>query len=206
MSIGKIDMLMNEIRSRIYYFKDDICYCLIDIKSIWNLVGFNNNLSTEEIIIINQYISRINKILSETNNEYNFYIVDDLDNEDYFIQKDKELFRIKNDFLDLLYKIKYRKHSESRIFYYKKNNDKWFERLIFIYLKYDGFIPTYTTNLFIFIKKNWKIFTEEERQFIIYVCEDILGGINLDFLSKNLNTWIKMYIIDKNILSDFILI
>ena len=198
MSIGKIDMLMNEIRSKIYYFKDDICYCLIDIKSIWNLVGFNNNLSTEEIIIINQYISRINKILFETNNE--------LDNDDYFIQKDKELFKIKNDFLDFLYKIKYRKHNESRILYYKKNNDKWFERLIFIYLKYDGFIPTYTTNLFIFIKKNWKTFTEEERQFIIYVCEDILGGINIDFISKNLNTWIKMYILDKYILSDFILI
>jgi len=206
MSIGKIDMLMNEIRSKIYYFKDDICYCLIDIKSIWNLVGFNNNLSTEEIIIINQYISRINKILFESNNEYNFYIVDDLDNDDYFIQKDKELFKIKNDFLDFLYKIKYRKHNETRIFYYKKNNDKWFERLIFIYLKYDGFIPTYTTNLFIFIKKNWKTFTEEEKQFIIYVCEDILGGINIDFISKNLNTWIKMYIFDKNILSDFILI
>ena len=47
---------------------------------------------------------------------------------------------------------------------------------------------------------------KDEQQFFIYVCEDILGGMNLDFISQNLNNWIKMNILDKEILNDFILI
>ena len=206
MSISEIDNLMNLIRNQIYFYSNDVCYCLIDFKSIWSYIGFSNNLKTEEIIMINQYITRINKILYQSNEEYNFYIIDELNEKDFFISKFNEILKVKKDFLDYITKIKNFRKTELRNFYYKKNNDKWFERTVFIFLKYEGFFPVYTRFFFEKIKKVWNEMLKDEQQFFIYVCEDILGGMNLDFISQNLNNWIKMNILDKEILNDFILI
>jgi len=204
-SYWEIDTLVNQIRNQIYYYSNDICYCLIDFRSIWSIIGFNITLKSEEINMINQYITRINKILYLVNEEYNYYIIDELDNKDFFISKFNEIFKVKNEFINYIYKIKNINKTENRIFYYKKHTDKWFEKTIFIFLKYEGYLPVHSNYLFQYLKNNWNRISIEEQQFIIYICEDILGGINLDFISKNFNNWIKMNILDKNILEDFIL-
>ena len=52
--------------------------------------------------MINQYITRINKILYLVNEEYNYYIIDELDNKDFFISKFNEIFKVKNEFINYI--------------------------------------------------------------------------------------------------------
>lgn len=207
--------LMNKINMEPYLFFTKDVY-LLSIKSILKYTeGF---LSNDEFKKVNSYINELrveyNKVNTNINNYYGeiSYLVEEeqiqvnfryisLLNEIY-----TKIVEIKDKMIKDLINIKNRYFSlnKDRIYNKKDKEQYWFENLVSIYLKYGGKLPTSSLNFWEYIKSKWDtIEPKYDQQFIIYICEDILGGINLKYISINFDTWIRRNIHDTQILRDF---
>jgi hypothetical protein len=110
---------------------------------------------------------------------------------------------VRKKYLSKIIKIKLEDNHLQNLAFYNKNTNQWFERLVYIYLKYEGRLPMSSLHFWKYIKKIFNELDSNSKDHIIYICEDILGGLDLENISRNFESWIMRNIFDKKILKDF---
>ena len=201
--------LFQKMSNEIYLETENGKIHLNSIKSIWSYLGLDVTLSQSDLSKINKSITSINKNILKTNELINeIYIDQFIDDSQLISNSFQELYNIiKKDskiIKDIISRIKNEKNIKDKLLYYRNDEKIWLEKLVNIYLNEGGKLPILSLDFFKYFKLKWKdIFLEKDKQFVIYVCEDILGGLNLENISYNFNTWIKRNITDRRILNDF---
>jgi hypothetical protein len=93
----------------------------------------------------------------------------------------KKIFHYKHNKIDTPHKREIKEHLHI----------DWYTTIIDLYTKYGGNFPCSSYDIIVYFKTKWLEMTPTECNKLVDIFDFILGGISIDSISSNLNSWIR---------------
>jgi hypothetical protein len=172
------------------------------IGYVWNFIGRQKTLRWEEV---NELFKNIHDIkylqdqLVQLWNSYHAQYEETTDkeqccliNEIIFEEVCKESREMVSQLIKKMYHYKNTKiETHSTFKTVEKLHIEWYTTIISVYKKYGGSFPCSSYDIMMYFKTKWEEMTPSECNELVDIFDYILGGISIESISSNLNTWIQ---------------
>ncbi len=203
--LEKIKILFNEIKSLTYKNINNMCIVNVcNLNDIWNKILGPIRIDHTEVTLLKHKINLIIDLLdnlyeltsfSTTIQNIDSVKLNDIINTMMYMKQ--EMNSKIDDLIDFCIMIKYNTDKSVKKLNITFDNIErplegcsWIVELIEIYIRYNTKLPITTRGMLYRLGKRWEEYTDTERELVDYICDKMLGGIDLSHMTKNLNHWI----------------